>query len=70
MPLRRLKQNRWIITLSRVHFKLSKKEKETHQKKEIIKKLKDSSIYKDILKKFPDAELIDIKTIEKENKDD
>jgi DNA polymerase III subunit gamma/tau len=62
--------NRWIITLSKTKGQLSKKEKETHQKKEIIKKLKDSSIYKDILKKFPDAELIDIKTIEKENKDD
>ena len=62
--------NRWIITLSKTKGQLSKKEKETHQKKEIVKKLKDSSIYKDILKKFPDAELIDIKTIEKENKDD
>jgi DNA polymerase III subunit gamma/tau len=62
--------NRWIITLSKTKGQPSKKEKETNQKKEIVKKLKDSSIYKDIFKKFPDAELIDIKTIEKENKDD
>ena len=35
-----------------------------------MKSIKNSSIYKNILEKFPDAELIDVKTNEKENKND
>ena len=62
--------DRWIITLSKTKGQPTKKEKETNLKKKLIKDAKDSSIYRDVLKKFPDAELIDIKAIEDENKND
>ena len=62
--------DRWIITLSKTKGQPTKKEKETNLKKKLIKDAKDSSIYRDVLEKFPDAELIDIKAIEDENKND
>jgi DNA polymerase-3 subunit gamma/tau len=62
--------NRWIITLSKTKGKPSRKEEEINLKKKLIESFKDSSIYKGVLDKFPDAELIDVKTIEKENKND
>ena len=46
------------------------KEKEINLKNDLIKELKDTSIYKDVLSKFTDAELIDVKNIEKEELDD
>ena len=61
---------RWIITLSKIKGKPSKKEKEINLKNDLIKELKDTSIYKDVLSKFTDAELIDVKNIEKEELDD
>jgi len=62
--------NRWIITLSKTKGEPSAKEKEVSLKKELIESVKNSSIYKNILKSFPDAELIDVKTYEKGNKND
>jgi DNA polymerase-3 subunit gamma/tau len=62
--------SRWVITLSKTKGKPSKKEREFNLKKELIESAKDSSIYKDVLEKFPDAELIDVKAIEKENEND
>jgi len=62
--------NRWIITLSKTKGLPSKKESEVNLKKELIESVKNSLIYKNILEKFPDAELIDVKTNEKENKND
>ena len=62
--------NRWIITLSKTKGQLSKKETEVNLKKELIESVKKSLIYKNILEKFPDADLIDVKTNEKENKND
>jgi len=62
--------NRWIITLSKTKGQPSKKEIEVNLKKELIENVKNSSIYKNILEKFPDAELVDIKPTEKENKND
>ena len=62
--------DRWIITLSKTKGLPSKKEKEINLKKELIKNIKNSSIYHNILEKFPDAELVDVKTNEKENKND
>ena len=62
--------NRWIITLSKTKGQPSKKETEVNLKKELIENVKNSSIYKDILGKFPDAELIDVKTNDKKNKND
>ena len=61
---------RWIISLSKTQGEPSKKEKEINLKKELIVNVKNSSIYKDFLKKFPDAELVDVKAIEGENKND
>ena len=61
---------RWIITLSKIKGKPSKKEKEINLKNDLIKELKGTSIYKDVLSKFTDAELIDVKNIEKEELDD
>ena len=62
--------NRWIITLSKTKGQPSKKETEVNLKKELIESVKNSLTYKNILEKFPDAELIDVKTNEKENKND
>jgi DNA polymerase III subunit gamma/tau len=62
--------DRWIITLSKTKGQPSKKEKEINLKKELIENVKNSSIYKDVLRKFPDAELTNVKAIEKENKND
>jgi DNA polymerase-3 subunit gamma/tau len=62
--------NRWIITLSKTKGQPSKKETEVHLKKELIESIKNSLTYKNILEKFPDAELVDVKIDEKENKND
>ncbi len=62
--------NRWIITLSKIKGQPSKKETEVNLKKELIESAKNSLTYKNILEKFPDAELIDVKTNQKENKND
>ena len=62
--------SRWIISLSKTKGQPSKKEKEINFKNELMESVKKSSTYEDILKKFPDAELIEVKTIEKEKKDD
>ena len=62
--------NRWIITLSKTKGQPSKKETEVNLKKDLIESVKYSLIYKGILEKFPDAELIDVKTNEKKNKND
>ena len=61
---------RWIITLSKIKGQPTKKETEVNLKKELIESAKNSPIYKNVLEKFPDAELIDVKTNEKENKND
>ena len=57
--------NRWIITLSKTKGEPSKREKEKNSKKKLIDDAKNSSIYKSVLNKFLDAELIDIKPMEK-----
>jgi len=62
--------SRWIITLSKTKGQPSKKEIEVNLKKELMKSVKDSSIYKNIIEKFPDAELVNVKTNNKEDKND
>ena len=62
--------DRWIITLSKTKGQPSKKEMELSLKSELINSVKNSKIYNDILGKFPDAELVDVKTNEKEGKND
>ncbi|MDA9604653.1 DNA polymerase III subunit gamma/tau [Candidatus Pelagibacter sp.] len=61
---------RWIITLSKTRGQPSKREKEFNLKEDLIEKVKNTPIYNNILEKFPDAELIDIKNIEKDREDD
>ena len=63
-------KDRWIITLSKTKGQPSKKEKEINLKKKLIEDIKNSLIYRNVLEQFPDAELIDVKTNEKENKND
>ena len=62
--------SRWIITLSKTKGQPSKKEIEVNLKKELIESVKNSSIYKNILENFPDAELVDVKTNQKKDKND
>jgi DNA polymerase III subunit gamma/tau len=62
--------DRWIITLSKTKGQPSKKDKEINLKKELVESVKNSLIYKNILKKLPDAELVDVKPNENENKND
>jgi DNA polymerase-3 subunit gamma/tau len=62
--------SRWIISLSKIKGKPSKKEKEINLKYELMENVKISRVYKDFLRQFPDAELIDVKLTEKENKND
>ncbi len=61
---------RWIISFSKNQGAPSKKDESKNNKKEIIDKIKNSRIYEDLITKFPDAELIDVKEENKENKND
>ena len=60
--------NRWIITLSKTKGDPSKKENEINSKKKLIENVRNSSIYKSVLENFSDAELVDVKTLEKNTK--
>jgi len=62
--------SRWIITLSKIKGQPSKKEKDVDLKKKLIESVKNSSIYKDVLEQFADAELVDVRGIDEEKKDD
>jgi len=61
--------NRWIITLSQKEGKISIKEKDQINKRQIFEEVKKSNIYKKVLEILPDAELIDVKKIDKESND-
>jgi DNA polymerase-3 subunit gamma/tau len=61
--------NRWIITLSKKRGEVSVKEKNQINQKQIFEKVKKSNIYKQVLEILPDAELVDVKKIDKENND-
>ena len=62
-------KERWIITLSKSKGDLSIKEKIENEKKILIEKAKQTEIYKNFMENFPDAELVDVKSISKEDKD-
>jgi len=62
--------NRWIISLSKTKGQPSKKEEEINLNKKLIESAKNSTIFKKIVEKFPDAELIDVKLLKEENKND
>ena len=61
--------NRWIITLSKKSGEVSIKEKNQINQKQIFEEVKKSNIYKQVLEILPDAELVDVKKIDKENND-
>ena len=61
--------NRWIITLSKKRGEVSVKEKNQINQKQIFEEVKKSNIYKQVLEILPDAELVDVKKIDKERND-
>ena len=61
--------NRWIITLSQKKGEISMKEKDQINQRQIFEQVKKSDIYKKVLEILPDAELIDVKKIDKESND-
>ena len=62
---------RWIITFSKSKGEMTVKEKQKNKRDELINEVKSLDIYKKVMEKFPDAELIDVKVIEKkEDKND
>ena len=61
--------NRWIITLSQKKGEISVKEKDQINQRQIFDEVKKSNIYKKVLEILPDAELIDVKKIDKESND-
>ena len=62
-------KERWIITLSKSKGDPSIREKKENEKKILIEKAKQTEIYKNFMENFPDAELVDVKSISKEDKD-
>ena len=62
-------KERWIITLSKSKGDLSIREKKQNEKKILIEKAKQTELYKKFMENFPDAELVDVKSITKEDKD-
>ena len=61
--------NRWIITLSQKKGEISMKEKDQINQRQIFDEVKKSNIYKQVLEILPDAELIEVKKIDKERND-
>ena len=60
---------RWIISLSQKKGEISLKEKDKISQKEIFDEVKKSEIYKKVLEILPDAELIEVRSHNKDNND-
>ena len=58
---------RWIISFSKNKGEISIKDKEKNKQKEFIEKTKKSDLYKMVLDYFPDAELTEVKPIQKDD---
>jgi DNA polymerase-3 subunit gamma/tau len=58
---------RWIISLTKSQGQLSINEQKISEKNKKIYLIKETEIYKSMVEKFSDAELIDIKNLEKDN---
>ena len=58
---------RWIISFSKNKGELSIKDKEKNRKIKIIENSKKSDLYKNMIDLFHDAELIDVKPIQKDD---
>ena len=56
---------RWIITLSKKNGKLTKKQVEKQNKKNLLGEAKKSTLYKKMIELFPDAELVDVEIKDK-----
>jgi DNA polymerase-3 subunit gamma/tau len=63
-------KQRWIISFSKDKGGMSIKEKEKNKQIELIENAKKSDLYKTMLDSFTDAELIDVKLIQKDDKND
>ena len=61
--------NRWIITLSQKKGEISMKDKDQINQRQIFDEVKKSNIYKKVLEILPDAELIEVKKLDKESND-
>mgnify|MGYP002008703411 CR=1 FL=1 len=61
---------RWIISFSKDKGDLTIKDKAKNEKIELIKNLKKSELYKTVLEYFPDADLIDVKLLGKDEKNE
>ena len=60
---------RWIISLSQKKGEISLKEKDKISQKHMFDEIKKSEIYKKVLEILPDAELIEVKSQDKDNND-
>ena len=60
---------RWIISLSQKEGQISLKEKDKISQKQMFEEIKKSEIYKKVLEILPDAELIEVKSKDKDNND-
>ena len=61
---------RWIITLSKLKGEISVKDKKENLKKKLIKEAFNTEIYKNVTDIFPDAELVEVKSKDKIDKND
>ena len=63
-------EERWIITFSKSKGEITVKERQENKKEELINEAKNLEIYKNFQKIFPDAELLEVKLNNKEEKND
>ncbi len=59
---------RWIISFSKNKGEISIKDNDKNKKKQLIENAKKSDLYKSVLGYFPDAELIEVKPLQKDEK--
>ena len=67
MKLLEWTNQRWIISFSKNQGEMSIKDKEKNKQKELIKNAKNSDLYKTVLEQFSDAELIEVKPLQKDS---
>ena len=59
---------RWIISFSKRTGEISIKDKDRNKQKQLIENAKKSDLYKSVLGYFPDAELIEVKPVQRDEK--
>ena len=60
-------KHRWIISFSKNQGEITISDKEKNKQNDLIENTKKSELYQNVLKHFPDAELIDVKSLKKDN---